>query len=117
MLVLFEVFQVDEVHGSAVQLNNNSICVTCIKLNAGQRRQQINAVGRITQLNDLVSDQKVIRSKAERSKTELVECCYRLECVSLVQPQPDVEIFGVPWMTMERDRVAAHHEVAHVIIV
>ena len=116
-LVLLEVIQIDEVHRDAIDLDNDPATITLAELNAWQRSQQVDAIWRITQLDDLVDDQEVIGAQTQRPKAELLKCCDDLERIISIQPQPHVQILGIARMAMKCHRVAANDQITDAVIV
>lgn len=88
-----------------------------MEFDACQRRQQIDAIRRVAQLNDLIRNQEILRLQVKRSESEVLQRCDDAARVLPIQPEPDVQILGVAWVTVKSNRVATHNQVTHIVIV
>jgi hypothetical protein len=56
---LSEILEIDEVNCNIVNHDNDPVTIAFNELYARQRSQQIDTIGRITKLNDLIGNQEI----------------------------------------------------------
>ncbi len=72
----------------------------------------IDSAGWVAELNDSIRYQKVFGFQTERAETDVFYSLNQTSGVLFIRSNPNIYVFGVARMPVERDRVAANHQVA-----
>jgi len=91
-----QVVAADEAHDFAVYLHVKTARPRVLKIDCTNGRQEINPMRRVTELNHRILPREIFFRDVKTAKAKVVEDTKDLLGILLAQPNPSVEVTGVP---------------------
>lgn len=92
-----QVLAADERHNDTSENDLDSASPRGVEIHAGDLREQVDAIRRVSQLHDAIVRCQVVMRDTDTAKAELFERDQEPVRVGGVRPDPRVEVTGRPW--------------------
>jgi len=116
-LVLLQVFQINEVYLNAINPNHCAREIAIREIDTVRRAYEVDAVRGVAELDGPVWRQEIRPGDVKGAKTEVVEHRHQPLRVRFAHFKPDVNVLGIPGVTVRSHRVAADHEILNALCV
>jgi hypothetical protein len=106
LLVQHELDETNEVYRMIIETSSDARSPCSLEVDAGDGGQNVDPIGRTTELNNLAGRDEVFASNAKVSEAEGSQRSEHSISIGSRRPHEEVYVAGEPWMAMVGDRMA-----------